>query len=499
MNQPVSRRSDARTLGSQSKRCYKREREPAAVDIGDALKALRRHARSTRARASGSATPLAIALLFAFSACRQIVGFEDGPSSKSDAAGGTEYVSSSGLLPFADPVCGACIDQSCSAEARACAADSSCRAFEGCLAACARDALCAEGCLNRVPHADLSPETQFLDHCQVAACSAECPSLQVSAADGQMCGPRKVASACQACCCDEFAACDSDPECVSEYACISQCAPFDALGKPCFEACLGHAVDALNSHLFPAANCIFNLDGASRCQDKCFAADDWSCLGGVTWPDLSEGWGRVYGTVLDNPGGIPLEGFRVRGCVPRDACKEPIPMAETTSDPDGNFFLDLSQNYFGSAAYIEVTAPAGLDYPKHLFFEPPAVFNHASRWDFDVYIRESKNSVPLPDPSLGGVLFFAHDCSGRRAAGVEVTATPAGTSDVPAYVVPGFRANPNDTATLAAGIGFIVNLPPGQVILSSHRQTTQHELIGTTPIMIEADAMTIVDLVPTPL
>jgi hypothetical protein len=448
----------------------------------------RRRATNRGARA----TLLAVMLLSSPVACRQLVGFEDGPSSSS--AGAKGYLSSAGYWPFKDPVCGACIDRSCAAEAKACAADSSCQAFEGCLAGCApADSACAESCLTRVRLAGLSLETQLLGHCQTAACSTECPSFQVSLGDGQSCGPLRVSSACQACCCDEFAACDSNPECLGETYCSRQCGRGDTLGNSCFRACMGGAVDSPSPSLDPIPQCLF---GGGRCQSQCFNEDDWTCLGRVQWPDPSEGWGSLYGTVIDNPGGAALEGFRIRGCVPRDQCDKPF--AETKSDPDGTFFLDISKSPFGTTAYVEVSAPSGLNYPKHLFFEPPDVFNHAARLDYYVYVRESYNSVPLPDPTLGGLLFFTYDCSGRRVAGVEVTPSPAGSSDPPAYVIPGLRADPRDTATLPAGIGFIKNLPPGQVTLSMRRQSTQ-ESIGIQRVVIEADAMTIVDLFPTPL
>lgn len=438
------------------------------------------------------------AVLFVLGACRQIVDFEDGPSSNNG-----EYTSSTGYWQFKDATCGSCIDQNCAAEAKACQADPSCQVFEGCLAGCGRgDSACTDSCGFRVRFSGLSPETHHLGHCQAALCKSECPTFAVSNASGQACGPLGPPRDCQACCCDEFAACDNDPECVSQAACWRQCGFDEPLGKSCFERCMAAPVAQLNTNLPPIVDCLFAT--TSRCQSQCFASADWSCLGKVRWPEASLGWERVYGTVTDIPSFDTLEGFRIRGCVPRDGCL--LPFAEAYSDAKGNVydaksnvdFLDLSRNFFGTAAYIEVTAPPGLDYPKHLFFEPTDFLNHSSRWDFSVYVRESVDSVPLPDPNLGGLLFFTHDCSGLRAAGVEVSASPAGTSDPPAYQVPGFDSNPNDTATLVSGIGIIVNLPPGQVTISSRLQATG-QLIGKQLVVIQADSMTIVDLVPTPL
>jgi hypothetical protein len=436
------------------------------------------------------ATLLAVLLLGA-GACRQIVSFEN------DQKSSGVYISTTGYWPFSDATCGACIDKSCAGEATGCAADPTCKAYEGCLAECARgDSSCTDNCLFRVRWAGLSPETHQLEHCQASACSAACPTLHVTSGSGQTCGPLVAPADCESCCCDEFAACDNDPDCVAQAACWRQCQGDDPpLGKTCFGACMGRTVDAISSNLPPVQACLF--DSGSRCHDRCFAAADWTCLGHVQSPDPSDDWWRQYGTVLDNSTlmGVPLQGFRVRGCVPRDGCLKPF--AETLSDADGNVSLDFSNSPFGTTAYIEVSAPPGLNFPKHLFFEPNDLLNHSTRWDLSVYQRGSVEAVPLPDPTLGALLFFTYDCSGLRAAGVEVTASPAKGATT-AYVTPGLEPDGSDTATLPAGIGTIINLPPGPVTLSMRRQSTQ-ELIGIQHVVIEADAMTIVDLFPTPL
>jgi hypothetical protein len=218
----------------------------------------------------------------------------------------------------------------------------------------------------------------------------------------------------------------------------------------------------------------------------------------VQWPDASDGWWRQYGTVLDESQlmDIPLKGFHVRGCVPRDGCLQPF--AESLSEADGKVSLDFSNSPFGTTAYIEVTAPPGLNYPKHLFFEPNDVLDHSTFWNLFVYQRGSVESVPMHDPTLGALLFFTYDCSGIRAAGVQVTAYSPEATLATLYVKPGLRPDPNDTATFTDGIGIIENVPPGRVTLSMRRQSTQ-EPIGSQDVVIEADALTVVDLFPTPL
>jgi hypothetical protein len=118
--------------------------------------------------------------------------------------------------------------------------------------------------------------------------------------------------------------------------------------------------------------------------------------------------------------------------------------------------------------------------------------------NFYVAPPDSPFRLPRSDPGRGGVLFFVYDCGQilRSAAGVEVTASPAGSA--PLYAQDGLIPVPSATATFSVGAGTIINLPPGQVTLSATLQATG-QLIGVTPILIEPGATTIVELVPTPL
>jgi len=448
-----------------------------------------------------------IALALVPTACRQIVGFADEPRLRSqpgEAAGGPAsdagidggvYVSTSGNWPFFDRVCGTCIDRNCADEANACALDPSCQAYEECKAACG-DTQCASHCLSRVPSAVLSIETWPLNHCVASLCPAACPSSIVSLPGGQTCGPLVGNIDCSMCCCKEFDACDKDPVCVRQIACSRRCG-LDPADQSCFEACTGRHPDPPSIHA--------NLGACAetpRCGSSCGLVD-WSCLGHVRWAAPSSGSWKLYGSVLDfdsltSPTPVPpVVGFDVKACAPRDfLCMNPFD--EMKTNQEGRVELDLSKNIFGTSAYFEVTAPIGLDYPTTLFFLPSWILTHSVRTGFIIYHPASNGNIPVSDPGRGGVLFFVHDCSqaGHRAAGVEVTANPPGSSP-PAYVREGYAPDPSVTFTDSIGIGFITNLLPGQVKLSAVRHDTG-EHIGTTPIVIQAGAMTIAELVPTP-
>jgi hypothetical protein len=190
-------------------------------------------------------------------------------------------------------------------------------------------------------------------------------------------------------------------------------------------------------------------------------------------------------------------GFHVKGCLLLDTTCA-VPFDDRITDEAGNFVLDLRRNDYWSSMYFEVTAPNVLDYRTHLFFLPDWTLTHSLRWTFNVYPRDSTADVPASDPGLGGVLFFTHDCKQSlwpRAAGVEVSARPAGSPT--RYTLEGLKADLDAQFTDIKGTGFITNLPPGQVKLSAWRHDPP-ELIGTTPIVIRADTLTIAELTPTP-
>jgi len=439
---------------------------------------------------------IGVGLVFASTGCRQIVAFDQ----ETPEAG--TYASSNGLAPFVDAACGSCVDRRCAGEAKRCAADPSCRAYEECVTACAPGSTataCVASCLPRVPSAVLSAETRALAHCVADACKVECPSSVVTRADGKTCGPSIGATQCVSCCCDEFRACDDDPTCVRQIACSRACRPVDGspFAQSCFETCTGKQPDPFS----PLAD--IGACATQRCKSQCSAMEDWSCLGNVQSPNPAASRPlKVFGTVLKFPEKTTLEGFEVKGCYPSDfPCQEPFDSGMT--DGDGHFVLDLRKNIFESPMFFEVTAPADFDYPKHLFFLPSWILTNSLQWTFALNARHSPFALPVSEPGLGAVLFFAYDCGQalNSAAGVEVQATAAGASaplGAPSYVKPGYPVDPNATFTDGDGVGFIINLPAGLVTLSAFRHETG-EQIGQTRIVIQPEAMTIAHLVPTSL
>jgi len=452
-----------------------------------------------------------VMLVVASTGCRQIVGFDEETPASHDAGIDAEarvFWSTTGRWQFTDPGCRDCVDRSCADAATACAADPSCRAYEACVAACPPgNKGCASECLPRVPSAVLSPETRPLVHCVAAACSVACPSSVVTNAEGNTCGPVFANLDCASCCCKEFAACDNESDCVRQSACARQCMTNGPLDQPCFEACTGRQPDPLT----PTAN--IGACAQGPCQTSCSGRPDWSCLGHVWQPQPSLGPRKLYGAVVlntfaSNP--MPLgPGFHVKLCsyigaviAQATAGLDPCAMSrdDQVSDDGGKVVLDLSRGS-GFSTYFEVTAPPGLDYQKSLFFLAEWTLTHSLHKEFYLDLRNTVLSLPTAGPGRGVVVFRTFDCRQalNLAAGVEVEAevnsSPAG--DRPVYTALGVVPDRGATSTSGEGVGIITNLPAGQVTLYAHRHDTG-QLIGRTQIMVQPDAVTVVELVPTP-
>jgi hypothetical protein len=332
-----------------------------------------------------------------------------------------------------------------------------------------------------------------------------CPSSVVTNAGGQTCGPVFSNLDCTSCCCKEFKACDDDLDCVRQFACVRQCQSSGPLDQACFEACTGRQPDPLT----PTVN--IGACAQGPCQTSC-GGPDWTCLGHVWPPQSSLGPRKLYGTVLRDSfvDFIPLgAGFHVKMCLylgaftaQGDSGLDPcaIPLDDAVSDDGGNVILDLGKSAQVSS-YFEVTAPPGLDYPKTLFFPAAWTLTHSLYKVFYLDARNSNLSLPASDPGRGGIAFRTFDCRQvlNLAAGVEVTAVPAGSVVAVAamYARPGLIPDQGLSSTSSMGIGIITNLPAGPVMLFTRRHDTG-ELIGKTPIVIQPDGVTVVELVPTP-
>jgi hypothetical protein len=443
-----------------------------------------------------------LALVIGSTGCRQLVGFHDGPGPEDhDAGSGTEagtYRSKVGRWIFVDPACGACIDDSCKVTATDCTNDPSCHAYEACVALCG-DKPCVSECLSHVPSAILSPEVRPLLHCVADSCRAACPSSVVTLPNGDTCGPVFNKLACASCCCPEVRQCDDDPDCVRQSACARQCAG-SRPGQSCFEACTGRDPDPIT----PKVNIASCAEGL--CRSSC-GGEDWRCLGKVWQSQPSPGLRKLYGSVLRIVDSGALAGFRVKMCSALGAISAldsqggadlcPMPLDEQVSNEAGNVVLDLNKSS-GLGSYFEVIPPPGQDYPTTHFFLAGWTLTHSRHSDFFLAARNSTFSLPASSPGHGSVGFQTYDCRQvlNRVPGVVVSASPAGSAST-VYLAPGFVPDLSATSTSSEGLGSMTNLPEGQVTLSANRQETG-ELIGKTPIVIQSDTETFVELVPTP-
>jgi hypothetical protein len=415
---------------------------------------------------------------------------EETDGSGSDG-GGSESGTYVSPWTFADATCGQCVYANCGLAVQDCGRDPNCRAYEACVAACAAgDAACAALCWGRVPSAPSSTQTWELNHCAATACSDKCRFWASS--NGQRCGSWPTLTPdCATCCCPELIACENDPECVAEAACVSQCEVFDSR---CQSACTGK--DVLNG----------NAKGWLQCQrGHCAAScqvDDWSCLGKVEWPTQSGS--EVYINLTDYLTQTPRVGYGVKECSTSDPTCSASLAGGMTDDPTGNVVLPLvaSPTTGTVNAYFEITPPPGEDYPTHLFYVAEFKLTHRTQWGATMISRTFEKAVAQPDPSLGNLVFRAASCNPLAtelatlgAAGLQVMVSTANMSMYTLYFKQG-TLDPTATVTDSTGSGVVVNLPPGNVVVTTQRASG--EVVSRRNVLIRADAVTELVLTPTP-
>ena len=263
----------------------------------------------------------AVAAIASLIACRQLVGVTDSPPE--------ELVTSVCGLPYATNVCASCANANCCTESTACAADPGCAAFENCFGPCNGDPKCWAQCLQEYPSSNAN--VTALSACMATSCDNQC-GLTCGAFVGGIVAP-DAAAACQSCIVSH--ACHAGLACARSASCdaVARCYKQSCNTVDCQDSC------ALANGLDPAYS--FEPDGGTgglygafstalaSCTSAC--AEDWSCLGHVSWPapvsamDTYHFWLREYLT------GMPVQGASVTLCGLGDlGCIKPI-MSGTTN------------------------------------------------------------------------------------------------------------------------------------------------------------------------
>jgi hypothetical protein len=335
------------------------------------------------------------------------------------------------------------MQDSCCAEAAACAKVDGCGKLADCLGACdPHDAACTSACRMSFASGD-GPEAASLQSCEAAHCASAC----ALACEGYVFADAPCTTCGRAHCCNEAGACMQDAECARLAACELGCAPLD-------DDCLGLCELAHPSGV--ALERALGKCTASNCAASCIAAQ-WTCLENpVTPPPVPPITVTFSFTDYHTTKGIG--GLSLVRCSGRDqACMTPAVPAVTT-DPDGMAQLQLPP---GFAGYVQASGAA---YGDILLFLPASSRDMALSWPLPTLIEADLAASMITKQNLadGLLIGVAHDCTGTPSAGVHFTLTPSAGAAPFYFQGQIVSATATETASGFAAGGFVnvqANIP----------------------------------------
>jgi hypothetical protein len=400
------------------------------------------------------------AVLASTAGCAQILGLHERTESTEGASGsdaGKAPDSAAlgegqcGELVHASVSCASCMDQSCCAEARACAGDPACQEASECLASCT-DA----GCRARCGVFYALPETLIaLRSCRVQKCETAC---------GSSCG--EYASgipACQACreasCCSQGATCAKNTTCAALDLCRSNC--FLATSCP---------TDCESKYPQGATDFSAWFSCTDQCASACQTGQSWQCLDSpIIWPKPKGVGSLTFSiTFVDFILERPFVGASVKACDKLDfPCATPL--ANGLTDGSGLVALTVPAGLAGFDGYLDVSGGkvdgTGSSTFPALWYPIPFVVSDGWRGRSQI---PSADEFPLLasaagatlDPARGHFAANAVDCAFGASAHVSFVADSADTNTQGYYLVSGVPvATANETDQ--SGIGGFINLPTG--------------------------------------
>jgi hypothetical protein len=421
-------------------------------------------------------------------------GPADGSSSSAttpdaaDAGGPTAGHCGSLLHPSA--ACASCMDQSCCAQAQACANDPACREASACLAMCADDACRAQCALfYTLPDALIA-----LRSCRVSDCAAAC---------GSSCG--EFASAipgCQACeeatCCSTSAGCAADAACSGLNLCVSNC--FGAASCP--NECQSRYAGGVTAYTA-------SLSCSNQCAAQCAPGQTWSCLDApIAWPKPNAVGNVAFSvTFVSFTTEEPFVGAKVKACSKLDfACTSPIDTAVT--DATGRVTVHVPTGLSGFDGYLDVTGGSVGDggpgaFPT-IWYPIPYVI--ADGWrgrtlllSTDEFMGLTMATATTLDPTRGHVAMNAADCAFTPASGVRFSADSSDQATVRYYLVGGVPVT-TATETDSSGIAAFVNLPtmsPARLtVVSATAGAANSKSMGSFTFIVRAGTLTTSGLFP---
>jgi hypothetical protein len=361
----------------------------------------------TKRASFGSCGLLLLVVAVSGEGCRQVVGIEDAP--------GTRTTLLACGVPFASATCAQCMATSCCSEAGRCAGAASCIDLAECTAHCASsDTKCTSACRTRLP-GGYGVEVASVQSCESAQCAGPC---QISCGGyvypDAACGECGVAH-----CCAEATACMRDAECSVLAACERQCDEGDG---GCLSLCeLAHPDGVSKERAF--GSCL-----QVGCKTQCISRK-WACLEPPSPPPqvgASPSISITYAFV-DYLTYLPVPGLTVRLCKLQDfACTTPLANTTVVTDGNGTSVVRVGQGSF--VGYAEIT---GEQYGPVLIYLP-----RLSR-DFVLGALPLPTKTALaalgagivpPTPGRGNLVVGVLDCLRSRSGGVELSIEPAAGS-----------------------------------------------------------------------
>ncbi|APR76578.1 Hypothetical protein A7982_01925 [Minicystis rosea] len=422
-----------------------------------------------------------LGVLLCAGACRLIVGIDDrhvagAPSCEAD------------FVP-ASSSCDQCTRERCASEVTDCCADAVCSSVLGCAGKCANgDADCRARCVTAYDR-----QTAAISACQARSCHAECGIACGGIAGASDAGIFHRSTACADCletkCCTAATTCGESVECLAFQGCRFQCNPFD---DACRIDC-AREDDAGPAVVKPLSACTL-----ASCLTECFAGDDWSCVGHVSWP-LAKSLETITVTavVVDGFSLAPIAGATVKACFPLDTSCTSFAASEVTGS-DGTARLAIAiSTAIGFNGYLDVSAPG---YFETLAFVAPFVTDDqtvpATLIGVDQGWSWASALGTTPQMDKGHLLVTACDCARRPAPGVSFAVEPAGGT--PFYVgAAGVSGMAIETSAPYCAGGFL-NLPPGMITTNAKVAGLGGLVESSSHAFIRAGALTTLSAVPTP-
>jgi hypothetical protein len=228
-------------------------------------------------------------------------------------------------------------------------------------------------------------------------------------------------------------------------------------------------------------------------------ATKWGCIGNVEWDAPTSDPVSIHASLRRLLGEDAVVGAPAKVCAPLDfECVNPI--SEGVSDAEGDLVLEA---HYGFRGYTYVTPPPSFaDMAPAIIWASPPLFEPnpggtPAHLTSEAEIGAVANILQVQvDPQMGHVFGLTVDCLGQVTSGVVIKAGTVG-SDTKEYYIKGSLPSPTATATDDNGQAGFVNLPPGNITITS--TSTEAGKYGEITVLIKAGHVTYVALPPTPL